>query len=82
MQGRNNYLICTSIEQRGEQTINRDTKTTRSIQNFASNKSAVLKWCLNRSEQAKNIEALRDICGISTDVDYYKPCIRTSQILK
>ena len=69
-----------SIDQRGEQTINRDAKTVGGIKNFASNKSAVLKWCLNCSEQAKNTKALKGLCGIFRDFDY-KPC-RPSQILK
>ena len=30
---------------------------------------------------SKKYKTLKDLCGISTDVDY-KPCIRTSQILK
>ena len=71
-----------SVDERDKETIDRDGETAGGIKNFASNKSAVPKWCLNRSEQAKNTKALKDYCGISKDVDYYKLCIRTSQILK
>ena len=48
---------------------------------FASNKSAVLKWCLNHSELTKITKALKDLCNTSKDVNYYKHCI-PSQILK
>ena len=41
----------------------------------------ILKWCLNRSEQAKNTRALQDLCGIGTDTGIYKPT-RPSQIVK
>ena len=37
---------------------------------------------LIRSEEAKNVKVSKELCGISTDIDYFKPCIRTSQILK
>ena len=40
----------------------------------------MLKWTLNRSEQAANTGALLNLCGISINADAYKPC-RPSQIL-
>ena len=71
-----------STDQKGEQTIDKDAKTVEGIKNFASNKSSVLKWCFSCSEQTKNTKALKHLCGISTNVDQYKPCIRNFQILK
>ena len=75
------HCVCTAIDQRGEQTINRDAKTAGGIKSFAANSEPVLKWCLNRSEQAQNTKALSDLCGISTNPELYKPC-RPSQIIK
>ena len=46
--------------QRGEQTINRDAKTLGGIKSFAADSSAILKWTLNRAEQAENTKALLD----------------------
>ena len=82
-----NHNIRTAIDQRGEQTINREAKTVAGIKTFggiktfAGNKSSVLKWCLNRADQAKNSKALSDMCGITTDAGLYKP-LRPSQILQ
>ena len=41
----------------------------------------MLKWCLNRSEQAKNTQDLREMCGLVNDPGIYKPS-RPSQISK
>ena len=54
VQEQDRYAIRTSIDQRGEQTINRNAKTSGGIKSFVSNEKSVLKWCLNRSEQARN----------------------------
>ena len=58
-QGR--YATSTSIDERGEQTINRDTKASGGIKSFENNRKSVLKWCLNRSEQGSNSRALLDL---------------------
>ena len=75
------HNVRTAIDQRGEQTINREAKTVGGIKTFAGNKISVLKWCLNRAEQAKNSKALSDRCGIATDAGLYKP-LRPSQVLQ
>ena len=51
------------------------------IKSLAASSASVLKWCLNRSEQAENTRALKELCGISTNPELYKPC-RPSQIIK
>ena len=40
-----------------------------------------MKWCLNRSEQARNTKALEDLCDLGIGTGIYKPA-RPSQILK
>ena len=77
VQGQDCYAIRTSIDQRGEQTTNQDAKTSGEITSF---KKYVLKWCLNRSEQASNTRALLDLCGVGVANDQYKPC-RPSQVI-
>ena len=52
VQGQDRYAIRTSIDQRREQTINRDAKTSAGIKSLVLNQKSILKWCLNRSEQA------------------------------
>ena len=49
-----------AIDQRGEQTINRDAKTLGGTKSFAADSSAILKWTLSRAEQAENTKALLD----------------------
>ena len=53
-------------------------KTVGGIKIFAGNKISVLKWCLNRAEQANNYKALSDI---ATDAGLYKP-LKPSQVLQ
>ena len=55
-----NYIcyLRVAVDQRGEQTLNRDAKTTGGITHFASDNSSILKWTLNRAEQAKNNDTL------------------------
>lgn len=48
IQAQDRYPLRTSIDQRGEQTINRDAKTSGGVGSFAASSSAVLKWCLSR----------------------------------
>ena len=51
VQAQSRYI---AIDQRGEQTINRDARTTGGIKSFSFSDSSVLKWTLNHSEQARN----------------------------
>ena len=43
VQAQEKYFLRTSTDQRGEQTINRDTKTPGSVKAFSTNKESVLK---------------------------------------
>ena len=81
VQAQEKYSLRTSIDQRGEHTINRDAKTSGGVKAFSTKEESVLKWCLNRSEQAKNTKALEDLCGLGIGTGIYKPA-RPSQILK
>ena len=81
VQGQDKYPLRTAIDQRGEQTINRDAKTSGGIKASSTNNESVTKWCLNRSEQAKNTKALYDLCDLDAGSNTYKLC-RPSQIIK
>ena len=81
VQAQEKYSLRTSIDQRGELTINRDAKTSGGVKAFSTKEESVLKWCLNRCEQAKNTKALEDLCGLGIGTGIYKPA-RPSQILK
>ncbi len=55
VQAQDRYPCRIAIDQRGEQTINRDAKVSGGIKFFASDENAVMKWTLNRAVQAKKI---------------------------
>ena len=50
------------------------------IKCFAADTNAVLKWCLKRADQARNIKAMYKITGIYSFSEKYKH-LRLSQIL-
>ena len=80
VQGQDKYPLRTSIDQRGEQAMNRDAKTTGGIKAFTTKEDSILKWSLTRSDQVCHTRELQNLCGLSTDPGIYKPC-RPSQIL-
>ena len=53
---------------------------TGGIKSFAGNPDAVTKWCLNRADQAKNVNALTEMARIYSSSEKYKP-LCPSQIL-
>ena len=81
VQAQSNYPLRTAIDQRGEQTINCAAKTSGGITQFASKSSSILKWCLNRSEAATNVNALYEMAGLSEAGLVHKP-LRPIQITK
>ena len=81
VQAQERFPLRISVDQKGEQTLISDAKTTGGIKYFAADSSAVLKWTLNRSEQAKNTGALLNLTEMNNPGSIYKP-LRPSQILK
>ena len=81
VQAQDKYPLRTAVDQRGEQTLNKDAKSGGGIINFVSNEAAVLKWTLNRPKQAENTRALIDLSVLNVEQSLYKP-LRPSQVLK
>ena len=81
VQAQERYPCRTAIDQRGEQTINRDAKTSGGIKYFASDENSILKWTLNRAAQSKNTEALYTLAGVHHSDTIYKST-RPSEFLK
>ena len=73
MHNQDKYPLRTAIDQRGEQTLNKDAKSESCIIIFANDEAAVLKWTLKRSKQAESTYALMN--------SFYKS-LRLSQIIK
>ena len=69
VQGQDEYPCRTAVDERGEQTINRDAKTSGGIKYFASDPRSILKWTLNRSTQARNTQALYDLADSNYSED-------------
>ena len=74
------YTCRTAIDQREEQSINRDAKTSGGIKYFASDENAILKWTLNRAAQSKNTESVYACAGVHHSDTIYKST-RPAQIL-
>ena len=80
-QAQDKYPLRTVVDQRGEQTKNRNAKTAGGIKSFGVKSENVMKWCLNRAEQAKNKGVLEDLRGLGNGGSTYKPA-RSSQVIK
>ena len=80
VQAQERYAVRTAIDQRGEQTINRDARTSGGISQFAAKEANVLKWTLNRSEAAANVAALYEMTALTESHTMYKH-LRPTQIL-
>ena len=59
VQAQDHYPNRTAIDQRGEQSINRDAKTAGGIKKVYSSESSILKWTLNRARQSANTSELK-----------------------
>ena len=81
VQAQERYACRTAINQRGEQTINKDAKVAGGIKYFASDENAILKWTLNRPAQAKSTDALMLLADVNTSEEGYKSN-RPSSIIK
>ena len=81
VQGQGNYALRTAIDQRGEQTINRDSKVAGGIKAFSADKKSIMTWTLNRASQAENTSNLRTFSNTEPLGDVYKQ-VRPSSILK
>ena len=68
VQGQQRHKCRIAIDQRGEQTTNKDVKVSRVIKYFASDENAILKWSLNRS---MNTKALLEFADVKSSEDGY-----------
>ena len=65
VQGQDKYPLRTAIDHRGEQTLNKDVKSTGGIKSFASRSESVTKWTLNRASQASVTAKLKKFSNIT-----------------
>ena len=80
VQSQDRYPLRTAIDMRGEQTLNRDAKTSGGVTQFASSSSSVQKWAMTRSDAAESKKSLRGMAGLSDPNTIYKS-LRPRQIL-
>ena len=81
VQAQEHLPLRVAIDQRGEQTLNRDAKSTGGITHVASDSTGILKWTLNRAEQANNTRELLQMADFYCSSILYK-ALRPSQVLK
>ena len=72
VQAQERYPLLTAIDQRGEQMFNRDTNTAGGIKSFSNDSNFVLKWTLNRSDQARNTIELLNMANVKKPGKIYK----------
>ena len=53
----------------------------RGIKGFAADNNSVTNWCLNRLEQVKNTNAVKQMAGVTSLADIFK-ALRPSKIIK
>ena len=81
VQGQDKYPLRTAIDQRGEQTLNRDAKVSGGITAFAVDEASVSKWTLNRSSLAEITNELKQFAGVNSSDEVYKHS-RPAEIVK
>ena len=81
VQAKDHYPDRTAIDQRGEQSVNRNAKTAGGIKKFYSSESSILKWTLNRAHQSANTSELKSMTEINQEIFVYKS-LRPSEIIK
>ena len=81
VQGQDKYPLHTAIDQCGEQTLNKDAKSTGGIRSFASSSESVTKWTLNRASQASVTAKLKKFSNITNSDEIYK-ALHPHQIVK
>ena len=59
IQCQSRYDLRTPVDQRGEQTVNREAKVPGGVKLLRPDDQLLLKWTLNRSKQAENTSALK-----------------------
>ena len=80
IQAQDRYPHMTPIDQRGEQTFNREAKVAGGMQ-YAHTESQTLKWSLNRRAASDNVVNLKQMAGLHKSNDpYYQTT--PSQIVK
>ena len=75
------YNLRAAVDQRGEQSLNKDGKTVGGIRRFSADNDAVTKWTMGRADQARNLNSLLQMCNIRQQYDEYKHT-RPSKILQ
>ena len=75
------YDLQTTVDQQGEQSLNKDAITIGGFRWFFADKDAVTKWTMGRADQARNFNFFLQMCNIRGQYNEYKST-RPSQILK
>ena len=80
VQSQARYNLRTAVDQQGEQSLNKDTKTVGGVRRFSADNDAFTKWTLGRADQVRNLTSLLQMCKIRQQYDEYQHT-RPSQIL-
>ena len=81
VQSQARYNLRTAVDQRGEQSLNKDAKTVGGVRRFSVDNNAVTKWTMGRADQVRNLNSSLQMCNIKQQYDEYKHT-RPAQILQ
>ena len=59
-QARCNFQIA--VDQRGEQSLNKDAKTMDGVKRFSADNDGVTKWTMGRADQTQKLNSLLLMC--------------------
>ena len=72
VQAQDRFPCHTAVDQRREQTMNRDSKISSGIKFFASDENAIMNWTLDHIVQGKHTKELYSMSGVKQSEEVYK----------
>ena len=66
------YNLRTAVDQREEQSLNKDRKTVDGVRRFSADNDAVTKWTMGRDDKTWKLNFLLQMCNIRQQCHEYK----------
>ena len=79
---RNNFGIRQSVDGAGEQTFQKNSKTSGGIKEFVQQEGTYEKWVLSRPGQADFVNAVKEQTGLCGSTDNPRKCLQPGQVKK
>ena len=73
VQSQARYNLRTAVDQRREQSLNKDAKTVGVVRKLSPDNDAVTKWNMGSANQSRNLNTLLQMCNISQQYKHTWP---------